>query len=262
MRCSASGTPTATSHGRSRSCSRCPPARSPARTRLRGRREACTTSCTRRWWSPTTWLSWVRSTSRTRVRRTRRTCSRSPMRSLRTAWARTSTRCAAAIRPRLFPLDRRRRLRRDVEHDPVHGRDLVDDPRRDRLQQVIWQPRPVGRHRVVARHRAHHDWVAVRALVALDADRADRRQHRERLPQLAVEPRAADLLLEDRVGLAQDLEPLARHLADDPDRQPWPRERLPPDHPFREAELLADAPHLVLEEQSQRLDELHLHLVG
>src|SRR5204862_5540228 len=99
-----------------------------------------------------------------------------------------------------------------------------------------------------------------RALVALHAHRADRRQDRERLPQLAVEPGAPDLLLEDRVGLAQDLEPLTRDLADDPDRQARPRERLAPDHPLGKAELLADAPYLVLEQQPERLDELHLHL--
>src|SRR5262245_21381926 len=39
--------------------------------------------------------------------------------------------------PRLLPLDRAWRLRRDVERNAVHGRDLVDDPARDRLQQVV-----------------------------------------------------------------------------------------------------------------------------
>src|SRR5215510_6818847 len=31
--------------------------------------------------------------------------------------------------------------------------DLVDDPRRDRRKQVVWQPRPVGRHAILALHR-------------------------------------------------------------------------------------------------------------
>ena len=43
---------------------------------------------------------------------------------------------------------------------------------------------------------------------------------------------------------------------------PGPGERLPPHHPLRHAELLADAAHLVLEEQPQRLDELHRHVRG
>src|SRR2546423_9784581 len=83
----------------------------------------------------------------------------------------------------------------------------------------------------------------------------------DRRPGLAVDPGPPPLLLQDRVRLTEDLEPFARDLADDPDRQPRPRERLPPDHPLRETELLADAPHLVLEQQAQRLAELHLHLV-
>ena len=104
---------------------------------------------------------------------------------------------------------------------------------------------------------------AVRALVALHADRADVGQHAERLPQLAVQAGLADLLLEDRVGLAQDLQPLARRLAaDDPDRQPGSGERLAPDEPLGQAELGADRADLVLEQRPQRLHELELEVVG
>ena len=39
-------------------------------------------------------------------------------------------------------------------------------------------------------------------------------------------------------------------------------ERLAPDHRRRQAELLADHPHLVLEQRAQRLDELELEVVG
>jgi hypothetical protein len=148
----------------------------------------------------------------------------------------------------------------DVEDDAVHGRDLVDDPRRDELDQVVRQARPVGGHRVLAGDGADRDRIAVGARVALHADRADRGQHAERLPQLAVEARLAHLLLQDRVGLAQRGEPLLGDVADDADREAGPRERLAPDHPLRHTELLADAAHLVLEEQPQRLDELHLHV--
>src|SRR5690242_21689729 len=95
----------------------------------------------------------------------------------------------------LLPLDGRRRLRRHVEDDAVHTRVLVDDTARDRLEQLVRQPRPVGRHRIVARYRAQHERVAVRALVALYPDRADRGQHRERLPQVSVVAGAAPLLL-------------------------------------------------------------------
>ena len=78
------------------------------------------------------------------------------------------------------------------------------------LDEVVGQAGPVGGHRVVGGDGADRDRVAVRARVALHADRADRGQHRERLPELAVEAGPADLLLQDRVGLAQRLEPLLR----------------------------------------------------
>src|SRR5262245_19046052 len=132
-----------------------------------------------------------------------------------------------------FPLDRAGRLRRDVERNAVHAGNLVDDAARDRLEQVVGQARPVGGHRVLRGHCPDHDRVRVGPLVALDAHRADRRQHGERLPQLAVEPGTSHLLLQDRVGLAQDLEPLVCDLADDPVREPWAREGLAPDHSLR-----------------------------
>ncbi len=53
-----------------------------------------------------------------------------------------------------------------------------------------------------------------------------------------------------------------RDVADDADREARAGERMPPDHALGQAELLADAPHLVLEEQAERLDEVHLHVVG
>ena len=58
-------------------------------------------------------------------------------------------------------------------------RDLVDDPARDALEQVVGEARPVGGHRVVGGDRADHDRVGVGAPVALDADRADDGQHAE-----------------------------------------------------------------------------------
>ena len=121
-------------------------------------------------------------------------------------------------------------------------------------------PRPVGRHRVLGGHRTDDDGVRVRALVALDADRADRRQHGEALPQLAVEIGPTDLLEQDRVRAPQDGEPLLGDVADDPDREAGAGEGLAPDHALGQAELLADAAHFVLEEQPQRLDELHPHV--
>src|SRR5205085_8741342 len=149
----------------------------------------------------------------------------------------------------------------DLECNSVDGRDLVDDPARDRLQEIVRKTRPVGGHRVLGGDGSDDDRVGVRALVALDTDRTNRREHREALPKLVVETRTADLIEQDRVSLPEGLEPLARDLADDPDREAGTGERMPPDHPLRQPELLADSAHLVLEQEAERLDELHVHLL-
>src|SRR4029079_252055 len=107
---------------------------------------------------------------------------------------------------------------------------------------------------------ADHHRVRVRTLVALDADRAHGREDREALPELPVEAGPAYLVEQDRVGGTQDREPLLGDVADDPDREARARERVAPDHPLRQAELLADAPDLVLEERTEGLHELHPHV--
>ena len=154
-------------------------------------------------------------------------------------------------------------LRRDVEHHPVDVAQLVDHARRDLLEQVVRQAGPVGGHRVVGGHRADDDDRAVGALVALHADRADVGQDAERLPQLAVQAGLADLVLQDVVGVAQEVQALLGRLAaDDADRQAGAGERLAPDEALGQAELGADGADLVLEERAQRLDEVELQVVG
>jgi hypothetical protein len=55
-------------------------------------------------------------------------------------------------------------------------------------------------------------------MVALHADGAYvGQQHDRELPDVAVEAGVGELLPRDGVRLAQDLQPLARDLADDPD---------------------------------------------
>ena len=63
--------------------------------------------------------------------------------------------------------------------------------------------------------RKAQTWV-IRAVVAHDADALHRQQHGEGLPDRVVEAGVADLEI-DGVGLAQDLELLARHGAGDAD---------------------------------------------
>src|SRR5262245_34215726 len=66
----------------------------------------------------------------------------------------------------LLPLDRGRRLRRDVVDDAVHALHLVRDAVRDRGEHVVREPRPVRRHGVRRGDAAERDDVLVGALVA------------------------------------------------------------------------------------------------
>src|SRR5688572_29176147 len=95
--------------------------------------------------------------------------------------------------------------------------------------------------------------------IAHHADRADRQEHGEGLPDRVVEAGIADLLEVDGVGLAQDVAPFAGDLARDADGQARPREGMAADEGFREAELAAERPYLVLEQLAQGLDQRHVH---
>src|SRR5690606_38984321 len=66
----------------------------------------------------------------------------------------------------LLPLDRRRRLARDVVHDPVDTAHLVDDPVRHPPKQLVRQVRPVRGHEVLRLYRAQRDDEVVGAAVA------------------------------------------------------------------------------------------------
>jgi hypothetical protein len=104
--------------------------------------------------------------------------------------------------------------------------------------------------------RAHRADVVVGALVAHDADGAHRQEHREGLPDGLVEARRADLLLDDGVGRAQDVEALgsttgpSTRMARPGPGKGW-RQRTCVGH----AQRLAHGAHLVLEELAQRLDQ-------
>src|SRR5207247_3008330 len=165
----------------------------------------------------------------------------------------------AVAAPPSLPLNRRRGLRRDVVHDAVHFGDLIDDARGDAREDVVRDARPVGGHEVLGRHRAKRHERAVRAVVTHHTDAADGREHRERLRHAAIEIGGAQLLEEDRVRAPEHVERMAIDGTDDADGEPRTGERMPPEDVLGDPELGANAPNLVLEEPSQRLDDLEVH---
>ena len=61
--------------------------------------------------------------------------------------------------------------------------------------------------------------------------------------------------------MPEDREAFLGDIANDADGEAWTRERLAPDHAFRHAELDAHLTHLVLEQQTEGLTELEVHVV-
>ena len=90
--------------------------------------------------------------------------------------------------------------------------------------------------------------MIVRAPVAHDADRLDRQQDGERLPDLIVQSRLADLLDVNGVDLAQEIEALLGDGSEHADREAGARKRVTPDDLLRQPQLASDQPDLVLEQ--------------
>ena len=88
-----------------------------------------------------------------------------------------------------------------------------------------------------------------------------RRQHGERLPDAAIQPRRLDLINDDPVRFAQCVESLARHLAKDTNRKARTWEGLTQDDALRKSKLQANGAHFVLEERAERLNEFKLQVV-
>jgi hypothetical protein len=68
------------------------------------------------------------------------------------------------------------------------------------------------------------------AAVAHHADRSDRQEHGESLPDLVVKPGTADLFKVDHVGTPKKVEAFFRDLAGDADRKSRARKRMTDDN--------------------------------
>ena len=62
--------------------------------------------------------------------------------------------------------------------------------------------------------------------------------------------------------MADGRQPVRGDLARDPDGQAGPGEGVAPHDLLRQAQRLADRPHLILEQHPQRLQELEMHFLG
>src|SRR5450830_1420183 len=183
--------------------------------------------------------------------------------------------CAPLLNRRSLPLNRRRRLPRNVIHDAVDAPHLVDDAVRHFTEQGVRQVGPLGGHEVQGLHGAqgHHPFVG--APVAHHAHRFDGQEDGECLAggfvpvarQVAgvdafdghgLEGRVAQLFDEDGVGAAQQVGVFLLDFAEDAHAQAGAGERMAVDHVVRQAERDAELAHFVLEQFAQGFQQLQI----
>ncbi len=100
------------------------------------------------------------------------------------------------------------------------------------------------------------------AFVTHDPDALNRKQDCETLPEARVPALPLDLVRNDGIGPAQEIQSRTGHLAKNAHREAGTRERLPHDKRIVEPQLSSDGAHFVLEQLAQRFDELHPHALG
>src|SRR5690242_1662173 len=109
---------------------------------------------------------------------------------------------------------------------------------------------------VTARNR--HD-ILIGPLIAHHADRPDRQQNGERLPDVTIESGASDFLIYNCFRRAQDGQALFGDGAEHSNSQAGTGKRLPPDDLIGQSQFFPQHTHFVLEQFPQRLDQLQLH---
>ena len=144
------------------------------------------------------------------------------------------------------------------------SRHLVGDPGRDAREHLVGHAGPVGGHRVLAGHRPQHDRVPVGAPVALHA-RPNARRPSSTTGHCQISRSRPAAVSSSRAIASASRRMSSRsrgHLADDADAEARARGTAGARRSPRQAELLADRAHLVLEQRPQRLDQLELQVVG
>src|SRR3989441_1359272 len=162
----------------------------------------------------------------------------------------------------LFPFDRRGGLVRHVVYDAVDSPDLVRDPDRDAVEDLMGDFRVHRGHAVDRVDRANRHRLTVDAKIPVNAHGLHRQEDREVLPRKGHEPaagRSLDLFLDDGGRASDEGDPIRGHFSDHSDRESGPGKRLSLGNPH--AERPSDRSDLVLVQVAQRFDELQLHVL-
>ena len=156
---------------------------------------------------------------------------------------------------RLFPLNSCRWFRGDVVADAVDMVNLVDDADGNLVENLVRDSCPVSGHEVGGCNAAECEGIIVGSEVAHNAYGAHVCQNCEVLVNRLVQTSFSDLVAEDEVSFAQNIQFFLGDVADNTDSKTRTREWLTVYQIIRQTELTAECANFVLEQQTQRLDD-------
>lgn len=149
-----------------------------------------------------------------------------------------------------------RRLACNVISDAGDAINLVHDPPRDVLQKLEVESIGLGGHEVDRRDGTKNDDVSVNTSISLNTHSSVGIKASVGLCHLVVDACFLDHGDEDVISLPDDGHALRRDLANDPDGNAWAWEGMTHVEVLWNTELFTKGADLVLEELSQRLDQL------
>jgi len=162
----------------------------------------------------------------------------------------------------LFPLNGAGGLGGEVEEDAVDAVDFGGDAVGDFVEHCVGDFFDGGGHGVGGVDGTDDGRPAFIAAFVLDADALDVGDGDEVLPDLAGEACVVEFFTQDCICFTQCVQAVAGDGTEATDTETGAGERLTVNHSMRQAECLTDDTDFVLEQQLDRLDELHSHFFG
>ena len=126
----------------------------------------------------------------------------------------------------------------------------------------MWNPGPVRGHEIRRLDGTDGDDRFVGSTIPHDTDRLDGKKDGEDLIRASIEIPSDDLLQENLIAFADDIQLVPGYLTKNTDSQTRTGKRMPPYDVRRQAKDLAKRTDLVLEKLAKRLDELETQILG
>lgn len=149
-----------------------------------------------------------------------------------------------------------------IINDPADALDLVDDPRRHLPQKLAVEIKPIRRHEIRSLNCSQRNNLVIHPLVSHHTNSPARQESGIRLANLSVQARSLNLADEDVVGLPCNFNLLGVNLAENADGDAGPGEGVAPNEVLGDAKAGAELADFVLEELTEGLDELEVHVCG